>query len=95
MAVFVIIADNDPVIDPINAAIQGAFPEANLRYGTRTWFAYAKSKTAKQIAEDIGIKGEPPPFTGVVVLQLSGPYWGRANPQVWDWLKTNFEKTDG
>jgi hypothetical protein len=94
MAIFVLIADDGPNPEAIHAAITANFTES-IRFGTRTWFVATKG-TPQSISQTLGLwPNDPPQFTGLAVLQLAGPYWGRANANIWSWLKEKFERSDG
>lgn len=47
--------------------------------------------TSKQLSDEIGITDGK--LGSTIVLNISG-YWGRANRDIWEWLKVNTAKND-
>jgi hypothetical protein len=70
-------------------AITREFPNDHFRFSDRIWFVRG-TDTAKSTSERLGIKKEG--ITGAFVIAASPLYYGVANPALWDWLKTSFEK---
>ena len=89
MPVFAIIAQPGPNAENLPAAIAKEFPVAHYSLGGSTWLV-AGLGTAQEISDKLGIS-EGTNGSGIV-LQISG-YYGRANPNIWAWIKAKWEST--
>lgn len=73
--------------------------ERQLSLGEGQWLIAAQG-TAVSISERLGITGPtetPPPEIirhPTIIVHVSG-YFGRGNPEWWEWLKSNWEATGG
>jgi sarcosine oxidase gamma subunit len=84
MAIFAIMAPDE------NAALVGAlesvYPNKYLRVGPGQWLV-ASQGTATDVSNALGISdGKSGPG---IVVSVSG-YFGRANMNIWDWIKANW-----
>lgn len=87
MAVFAIIIVRS---ETLAAAIPERFPEAlSVRDGV--WLVSHKG-TAKTISDELDITDGT--AGTAVILQVSG-YFGRANPNIWAWIKENWGAASG
>lgn len=75
------------------AAIRQAFPDA-YPIGGNDWLISCEEKTARAVSDSIGFTGEGKTLGNAIVFQV-GNYWGRAPQEVWEWLKTRIEATNG
>lgn len=91
MAVYAIVLDDDPDVEAVHQIITTDFPD-HLRFNVRVWFVSAQATTPQKLGAQLGI---PDKLKGVVVFRMTPAYWGAARQEVWDWLKGQFEKTDG
>jgi len=73
----------------IAPAIDAAFPGQNIKAWQGHWFVSA-SGTAKETADKIEANAEGGTVGTIIVVSLIN-YWGRANPEVWEWLKSRLE----
>jgi hypothetical protein len=88
MAVFAVIAVPPKEVEKLGAAITEAFGATNLRLSDDNWLI-STAGTAQEISDKLQI---PKGVVGsAVVVGVSG-YFGRANPNVWAWLKTHMEQ---
>lgn len=95
MAVFVIFRVQDP--ERMRNAVQQAFPENFFDLGNNEWLVSAKG-TAKEISDRLGITNEPPGTqsrAGNAIVFSMDNYYGRAATNIWEWVKTKVEATDG
>ena len=90
MTIFAIIASSGPLSGGLTADIVAHAEFRHLRVADHLWLV-AGGGTAKEVADKLGIsegkKGS------AIVLEISS-YWGRATPDVWSWVKTNWEATE-
>lgn len=77
--------------EKLPGAIAEHFPNNFLMIGDDIWLVAGKS-TAQEVSDKLGIStGDN--GSGVVLAVSS--YFGRANPNIWDWIKTKWEAVDG
>ena len=89
MAIFAVIRQNDD--SRLNEVVASAYPRANYALSEFSWLV-AASGTAIEVAESLGLAAAGP-NTGIV-LEV-GSYYGRTNPAIWTWIKTNWEASSG
>lgn len=70
----------------IEPAIQAQFPGQYIQAWQGHWFISVQG-TAKEIAAKLDADG---PVGTVIVVSVAN-YWGRANPDVWEWIKSRAE----
>ncbi len=73
----------------IITAIKEKFSD-NYQVTPTQWIISTKG-TAKQISDTLGISGKEPPTGDAVILTIAG-YWGRAEPNLWEWMKVKMEE---
>ncbi len=88
MPVFAVIRQSSKA-GALESAIQKEFPQAHYDLGHGAWLV-AGPGTAREIASTLGMVPEPINGTGVVIEAAS--YYGRANPAIWTWIKSNWER---
>ena len=95
MSVFAVIGDFDASSEAMQNAVKRAYPEKHVQVGEKSFFVDApKGMTTAQVSDGLGIeKGSK--MSGVVVVRLSGTYWGVAKSDLWEWLKSAMERDDG
>lgn len=95
MSVFAVLTqENNPVLA---AVITEKFPTNHYVLTSSQWVISSK-ETAKQLSDTLGITvegGMKPGKTGTAVILAVSGYWGRANPDFWEWLKLKLEEVDG
>ena len=84
MAIFAIISQAPR--PEITERLNGLFGAKMHKFSDSSWIVIDEG-TAKQVAEKIGAGKEGDIRTSVIVLTLTGSYWGRAQTETWDWLR--------
>jgi len=84
MAIFAVTAPSSN--QKIGPAIEAAFPNEHIQTWLGHWFVSA-SGTAKEVSERLGIPGGG---VGTAIVVSVANYWGRANTDVWEWLKEHW-----
>jgi len=87
MSIFAVTAPSSN--EKIAPAIDATFPGQNIKAWQGHWFVSA-SGTAKEIADRIGASA-PEGKVGTMIVVSVANYWGIANPEVWEWLKSRLE----
>ncbi|AIP33193.1 hypothetical protein DR64_3448 [Paraburkholderia xenovorans LB400] len=91
MAIFAIIGQGDAGSEKLPGKIESAFPANFLKIRDNTWLVASKA-TVQEVSEQLGItKGE----SGAAVVLGVSTYFGRANPNIWSWIKEKWEATSG
>lgn len=95
MAIFLV---TTPLEEPSHQAeLEGALQqfERRLRISSGQWLVAAPG-TAHQISDQLGVTGpnerQALARLPVVIVQVA-TYYGRGNPEWWEWMKTNWEAT--
>jgi hypothetical protein len=89
MPIFVIIAQKGQNSVRLPAAIVEQFAEKYLQIQEDVWLVAANG-TARQLSDKLLItKGE----NGSAVVVEVASYFGRANNDIWSWIKSNWEST--
>lgn len=91
MTVFVVFKVQHP--DKMREAVNKLYPNDNFDLGTNEWLISAKD-TALSVANTLGISTEPSDVGSAIVFSMSS-YYGRTSSDVWEWIKTKTEATDG
>jgi hypothetical protein len=73
------------------AAIKEKFPDPDNYQITPTQWIVSARGTAKQVSDTLGVSVKESPVGSAVILAISG-YWGRANTDLWDWMKAKMEE---
>lgn len=84
--IFAIVAVNDPAL--LTPVIAQHFPADNLVIGQGQWLV-ADEGTAQSVSEKLSVNGPSPATLTVLVVSVSG-YFGRMNPNVWEWIRTKW-----
>ena len=88
MALFVLISDQE--YPKLVSELQRLFPEDHFKIGVGEWLISAPATTtAKELSDSLGIS-EGTSGSGIVIR--SGGYYGRANPEIWEWIKARLER---
>jgi hypothetical protein len=82
---FAVLAQNN--FDQIGSAIGREFPGNNYPLVARQWLLAAPGKTTKEISDTLGVTGGESTIGSAVVVAFNN-YFGRANPQIWEWLSS-------
>ncbi len=71
----------------IGPAIEAQFPNQYVQAWQGHWLVSA-SGTAKEVGDKLNVADGS---VGTVIIVSVANYWGRANPEVWEWLKSRLE----
>ncbi len=91
MAVFVIFRVALP--DRMRSAIDSSFPSDNLYLGHNEWLV-SSSGTAKDVSDKLGISDNERDTGSAIVFRMEN-YYGRAPSNIWEWIKTKAESSNG
>ncbi len=88
MTIYAIILEPNPKSPLLGPEILKLFPEAHFALaGDHAWLV-SSNQTVKQVSDSIGLtNGE----NGAGVIVEVASYFGRANPNIWNWIKNNWE----
>ena len=88
MAVFAVIVQAESVDAKLAAAIQQHYATANYQLdGDRGWLVAGRG-TAQEVSNTLGITDGT---NGAALVAEMASYFGRANPNIWTWIKDNWE----
>jgi len=94
MGVYVIVSQTYKNSDLENI-IKEFYPNDHLAIYDNQWLVYAGEST-RVLAEKLKINEDRDKGgTGPAIVFLIGNYWGRAQNNVWEWLKEKMEKDSG
>jgi len=85
MSIFAVIAPTDN--SKLGPVIETQFANKQIQVWAGQWLISTEG-TTQQISETLGINGGIN-GSGIVLSIVS--YWGRANPGIWEWLKSQQE----
>lgn len=88
MAIFAIIQQPGANAEKLQSAVEAAFPATMYPIGAGVWLV-AGAGTAQDVANRIGVT--PDGASGSAIVLEAASYFGRANPAVWSWIKSNWE----
>jgi hypothetical protein len=89
MTIYAILPDQ-PDTAKLRVAIATVFKDSHFALdGTHGWFVSATG-TATEVATQLGIS--PDGKNGAAVIVEVASYFGRANPNLWTWIKTNWDR---
>jgi hypothetical protein len=81
----VLFAVVSPVANPLlGLRIVASFPDNHFIVSGHHWLIVANGMTSQEIATTLGL-GDGTTGTGIVYATAN--YWGRANPQIWEWIR--------
>ena len=88
MTIFAVIVQPGPNSERLENAVRERFGGANYQLdGGHGWLVAAKA-TTKEVSDTLGIT-DGSNGAGLVVEVAS--YFGRANPNIWSWIKTHWD----
>lgn len=90
MSVFAIISPmaSNPKLE---TKIQELYPKDYYKLFENQWMV-CSGGTAQELSEKLEINKEEG-NTGPAIVFSVASYWGRANPNIWEWIKVNWTKT--
>jgi len=89
MTIFVVVSQPNPNEMNLPGAIIRAFPNDHLGIGDKVWLI-ASPEPIQEISKKIGVADGT---NGAAVITEVGSYQGRANPNIWNWIKSKWEAT--
>jgi hypothetical protein len=95
MAIFVVFRVQNPAL--MRAAVASAFPNDHMEIGNNEWLISAQG-TAKEISDRLGVTDQPPgqpTRAGNAMIFSMQNYYGRASSDIWEWIKTKVEASNG
>lgn len=90
MAIFAIFRVTDAAA--LATAVKREFPNDYFDLGNGEWLVSAKSLTAKDVSDKLGITSGQ---SGNAIVFSMGGYFGRTMSPTWDWIKAKMEATNG
>jgi hypothetical protein len=87
MAIFAVIQQPSANSARLGPKVLSAFP-THLSIGSGVWLV-AAAGTAQDVSTKLEIL--PTEQNGAAVVLEVASYFGRANPAIWSWIKTNWE----
>lgn len=81
---FAVVAPADNPATALGQRIIATFPDTSLQVSAFHWLIVAGGTTAQEVATKLGIADGS---TGSGIVYTTSGYWGRANPQVWEWIR--------
>lgn len=91
MTIFAIFRVQDP--ERMRARLADVYPHDHFDLGNNEFLIAAKG-TAKEISDAIGVTGETATAGNAIVLTIES-YYGRAASNIWEWIKSKSEATNG
>ena len=91
MAIFAVIHQESAPVDKLGLAISNLYPDANIKVNEGVWLV-AQAGSAVDVATKLGIADGS---NGAALILEVGSYHGRANPNIWAWIKAKWEATSG
>lgn len=91
MAIFAIIGQPGQNTARLPQAIQQAFPNDYISLKPDAWFV-AFNGSAQDLSNKLGITDGS---NGSAIVASISTYYGRANPDIWSWVKNKWEATSG
>jgi hypothetical protein len=86
MAIFSILAQPGADVQKLGDSIKATYPLHHYSLGDGAWLVAALG-TAKDIADRLTITAGP---NGPAIVIEAASYYGRANPAIWTWIKSNW-----
>ena len=92
MTIFAVIKQSGTNSEKLAGAVARQFPQQHYDLGNGTWLV-AETGTASDVSTKLGIT--PEGAAGSAVILEVASYYGRANPAIWTWVKSNWEASGG
>jgi hypothetical protein len=92
MTIFAVIKQPGPNSDKLASSVEDTYPQKHYDLGDGSWLI-AESGTASDLTTKLGIT--PEGLNGSALVIEVASYYGRANPAIWTWIKTNWEAKGG
>jgi hypothetical protein len=95
MTIFIVCRVQDPL--KMKASIESHYPDNHMDIGNNEWLISAKS-TAKEVSDKLCITGGELAMAqhpGRAIIFRIENYFGLAPTDIWEWIKTKTEATNG
>lgn len=95
MPIFVLLPQNETAQANLAAAVVASYPNDHKKLPVHGWLVAAKG-SAVDVSTTLGItSGEGAGPTGSTMVIEVASYYGRANKDIWDWIKGKLEAPGG
>jgi hypothetical protein len=94
MALFLVVAINDPSGTAIQAALTARFPNEHYEIAPNRWVVSSDSPTAKDLSDTVGITQAGKPATIMAIVVSIRGYYGAAPGDLWEWMAAKVEKVE-
>ncbi|MEO0441508.1 MAG: hypothetical protein AAF067_11630 [Pseudomonadota bacterium] len=92
MALFAIIKQPGALDNRLSTAIRTNYEDNHFALGDGVWLV-SDSITARDIAEKLHVTaGDGAGASGSAIVLEVASYFGRANPDIWSWMKNKWER---
>ena len=91
MAIFAIISQDNPNSGKLPGAITTIYKDDCLEVGPGEWLI-ADTSTCVEVSNKLGITDGS---NGAAIILEVANYYGRANTNIWAWIKTKWEAKNG
>lgn len=90
MAIFAVIPQSNPNTPKLAGAIASHFGDEAYELGEGLGWLIASKKAAQDISNILGVSDGT---NGAALVFEIASYFGRANPNIWAWIKNKWEAT--
>ena len=88
MTIFAVIVQPGPNSERLDDAVRGGFQGAYYQLDAGHGWLVAAKTTTKELSDTLGITDGS---NGAALVVEVASYFGRANPNIWSWIKTHWE----
>jgi hypothetical protein len=95
MTIFIVCRVQDP--PKMKNAVESVFPDDHFDIGHSEWLISSKG-TTKEVSDKLGVTHTASDNTsgaGSAIIFSVENYFGRAPTNIWEWIKTKAEATNG
>ena len=89
MTVYIVVSQPNPNEAKLPEGIATAFPDNFLQISDKVWLVDSKEPVG-EVSKKLGVADGT---NGGAVITSIGAYQGRANPNIWNWIKSKWEAT--
>lgn len=87
MTIFLIVSQPNPNEAKLPGAIASVYPNDSLQVGDKAWFV-ASNEPVQEVSKKLGVTDGT---NGAAIIAAISAYQGRANPNIWNWVKSKWE----
>ncbi len=85
IGVLVLFAVVSPTENPLlGMKIASLFPDTHFTVSGFHWLVVTSGTTSQELATKLGLADGS---SGTGIVYGTSSYWGRANPQIWEWIR--------